>query len=125
MDKHLTMVAALHIGLGVLCIFIGAIVFFVLVGTGFLSQDEQAMWVLSLIGTAVGSFLLIISVPSIIAGIGLLKRQNWARILTLIISAIDLLNVPLGTALGIYSIWVLIQDETTALFNKESTEISA
>ena len=119
MDKHLTIVAALHIGLSILCIFIGVIVFFVLVVSGIVSQDEEAMWILSIIGVAVGFFLIIISIPSIIGGIGLLKRKNWARILILIVSAIDLLNVPLGTALGVYSIWVLIQDETVKMFTEE------
>ena len=61
--------------------------------------------------------MIVVSIPGIIGGIGLLKYKNWARILVLIISAIGLLNVPFGTALGIYSIWTIVQDETIKLFN--------
>jgi hypothetical protein len=34
----------------------------------------------------------------------------------IVISALDLLSVPLGTALGIYGIWALTRPETEALF---------
>ncbi len=125
MDKHVTIVAALHIGLSILCVCIGIIVFFVLAGTGIVSRDEQAMWILTTIGTAVAFFLIIISIPGIIGGIGLLKRKNWARILILVVSVIDLLNVPLGTALGIYSIWILIQDETVEIFTGKNQPATA
>ena len=117
MQKHITAVAALHIGFGVLGIVIGFFLFALLSGIGTITEDSQAQVVLWIVGTSLGSFLFIISIPGIIAGMGLLKFKNWARILTLIISAIDLLNIPFGTALGIYSIWVLVQDESIKLFN--------
>jgi len=43
-----------------------------------------------------------------IAGCGLLQQQEWARILTLVVGFLALLNVPIGTALGIYTLWVLL-----------------
>ena len=60
--------------------------------------------------------LLVISVPGIIAGIGLLQYRPWARILTIILSVIELLNFPFGTALGFYGIWALLSPEGAALF---------
>ncbi len=54
----------------------------------------------------------------IIGGIGLFAKQHWARILVLILSAIDLINFPIGTAVGIYTIWVLVQAETAEIFEK-------
>lgn len=80
-------------------------------------EDHEAQFVLWVVGVSLGSFLIFVSIPGLIAGVGLLKHKNWARILTLIISAIDLLNIPFGTALGIYSIWVLVQEETIQIFN--------
>ena len=118
MKKHITAVAALHIGFGVLGIVIGFMLFALLSGIGAITQDSEAQFVLWIVGTSLGAFLVIVSIPGIIAGMGLLKYKEWARILTLIISAIDLLNIPFGTALGIYSIWTLVQDETIEIFNK-------
>ena len=60
-------------------------------------------------------------VTTLLAGIGLLKLEPWGRILAIIISAIDLLNVPIGTALGIYGLWVLLDSQTEALFEHRGT----
>jgi hypothetical protein len=63
-------------------------------------------------------FLFVLSIPGIIAGIGLFKRKEWARILTLIISVLDLINFPIGTAVGVYSIWALVQPEVVEAFKQ-------
>lgn len=116
MEKHLTAVAALHVGLSILGGLIGIFVFVLLTGIGVVAREKEAFIILSTIGTGVGVFFLVLSVPGIIGGTGLFRRKEWARILVLILSAIDLLNIPFGTALGIYSIWVLVQEDTIQLF---------
>lgn len=121
MEKHLTAVAALHVGLSILGGLIGIFVFVLLTGIGVIAREKEAFFILSTIGTGVGVFFLVLSVPGIIGGIGLFKRKEWARILVLILSAIELLNIPFGTALGIYSIWVLVQENTIQLFRLQSS----
>jgi len=119
--QHLTVVAALNIGLGVLGVVLAMIAFVVLAGSGFLiaaSGDADAMPILGFFAFIAGGFLLIISVPDIIGGIGLVKRQSWARILVLILSVLKLINIPLGTIVGVYSIWVLMQDEAVQILDR-------
>jgi hypothetical protein len=58
--------------------------------------------------SAIAFFILVKGVAGILAGAGLLQRASWARILTLVLAFISLINIPFGTALGIYSIWVLL-----------------
>ena len=60
--------------------------------------------------------LSIFFVPGIVGGIGLLRHKQWVRYLVLILGILSLLNIPVGTALGIYTLWVLLQDETAKLF---------
>jgi len=60
--------------------------------------------------------LLVLSLPGVIAGIGLLQFRSWARILTIVISVLDLIHVPFGTALGIYGLWVLLSQGSERLF---------
>jgi hypothetical protein len=122
MEKHVTVVAALKIGFGVLGILFAAIVFVAVVGGGLYSGDSEVLAITGIIGSGVALFLLCLSVPQIIGGIGLLKWQPWARILVLILSIFDLLNFPFGTIVGIYTIWVLIQDETIQLFEHRSSQ---
>jgi hypothetical protein len=112
MKAHLTVVAALSIGFGALGVFIALIVFVAIVGGGVLSGDPEAMSITAIVGTSIAGFIALISVPDIIAGIGLLKRKSWARI----IACIDLIFIPIGTIIGAYCIWVLVHDGTVRLF---------
>lgn len=54
--------------------------------------------------------VLFVSVPSLIAGIGLLYKKDWAMILSLIIGCLNIFSFPVGTALGVYAIWVYFED---------------
>jgi len=84
------------------------------------SQGDQdaavGATVLGLTGGAFFIFFLCLGVPSILAGWGLLSYKPWARIVAIILSALGLINVPVGTILGIYGLWVLFSKETEALF---------
>ena len=52
--------------------------------------------------------ILIKAAAGFAAGWGLLQREPWARVVTLIVAFLALFNIPFGTALGIYSLWVLL-----------------
>jgi hypothetical protein len=118
MEKHVNIVAALQIGFGVLWIVIGIIILLIFSLIGGFVDDHDGKLILPLIGEIIAAFLFFTSVPGIISGIGVLKRKEWGRILTLVLSVIGLLNFPVGTAVGIYCIWVLVQDETVTLFRE-------
>ena len=117
MKKHITVVAALRIGYGALGLLIGLTAFALIVGGGLISGDRDAFAITSVIGTIIAGFLGVLSLPNVLAGAGLLRFKPWARILTLILAAVDLLNVPVGTLLGVYTIWVLLQDQAEELFS--------
>jgi len=117
MEKHITAVGMLSIGLSILGILLGGLAFVFLAGVGFMAHDEEASVILPTVGIIIGTFLCLISIPGIIGGLGLLNRKEWARVLVLIVSALHLINFPIGTAVGAYSIWVLVQQETIKLFN--------
>jgi hypothetical protein len=121
--QHITAIGALNIGLGILGVLIGCVVLAATVGPGLIALsvegDPLPLGILSTIGGFVFLFLVLLSVPGIVGGFGLLKYKPWARYLTLIVAALSLFNVPIGTAVGVYSIWVLVQDETAKLFEPE------
>jgi hypothetical protein len=88
-------------------------------GVSFIPEiDAPAPGILRFIGFFIGAFLALLGLPKILGGWGLLKGQEWGRILTLIVSFLSLLNIPFGTALGIYSIVILMNKETAAQFQK-------
>jgi hypothetical protein len=95
-----------------------------IVGAAAESGDAAvAIPIIGIAGTALVGFLLLLSLPGLITGFGLLKYQPWARILGLVLSALNLINIPFGTALGIYGLWVLLNKDTERLFSGPSTAI--
>ena len=58
--------------------------------------------------SVIGIFVLAKAAFGFIAGWGLLQREPWARILTLVLGFISLFHVPFGTAVGVYTLWVLL-----------------
>jgi hypothetical protein len=124
MAQHVKILAVLHIvfsalgiliALGLLVLF-GGIAGFIGMSPNVGSDARVAAPVLGLVGTLLFGLILILSVPGFAAGLGLLKFRPWARILTIVLSALELLSIPFGTALGIYGFWVLLSVEGTRLF---------
>ena len=127
MSKHLTVLGILLVVFGALHLVGAGIVFLTVAGGGLLSGDSTAMSLGVGIGSVVASFLVAVSVPSLVAGIGLLRQASWSRMLALIAGGLNLLNIPFGTLLGVYAIWVLVQDESVQILRpaKEASAVSA
>jgi len=120
MEKHVNLLGILWIALGALTFFGGLIAFFILFGISFIpDMGYEAPVILRTVGAGVAIFLFLLSIPKIIAGIGLMRRKEWGRILTLIVSFLSILSFPLGTALAIYSFVILIKDEAIQLFREQ------
>ncbi len=125
MRDHVRILAYLYIFFGALGMLAALAVLFIFGGLAGIvgmanPQDAEALHVavpiLGMIGMAVFVLVLLLSLPSVIAGAGLLKFRPWARLLTIVLSALNLPMVPFGTALGIYGLWVLLQQETERMF---------
>jgi len=116
LDKHVKILSSLFFAYGAIKCIIGIVIMSVLSMAGELSGNEDAMRITSIIGDSIASILIFFSIPNIIGGIGLYKRQKWGRILALILCFLSLLSIPFGTALGIYGIWVLLNDESKEIF---------
>ncbi len=118
MEKHINVVAALRIGFSIFGLIIAGLFFTIFQLIGDFVDDHEAEIVLTIIANVLMVVVTVLSIPGIIAGIGLFKRKEWARILTLILSVLDLFNIPVGTAIGAYSIWAMVQPESVELFKK-------
>lgn len=118
MKKHTQIVAALHIALGAMSL-LGAIVVFAVFGMAggiVISQGQhQAAGILGIVAVALGAFLTALALPGIIGGWALLSGRSWGRPLVLVLGFIDLINIPFGTALGIYTIWALLHEPVSQL----------
>ena len=106
---------------------VGAVILYVIANTLFLHLHETSgppLWLHPFL-----SFIAVVVVAKAAAGFvvgwGLLQREPWARILTIILAFLALFNVPFGTALGIYTLWVLLPAESDVEYEQEVLSITA
>jgi uncharacterized membrane protein (DUF2068 family) len=67
--------------------------------------------------TTLAAIAIAWGVVHVIVGVPLRQRKPWARIVALMLGSVDLLLLPYGTALGIYTLWALLNERGKALFN--------
>lgn len=128
MREHIRILGILNIIMGCLTALGGVLVLLIMGGvtkiilmqprysSGLSDQDAAvAAPIIATIGLAIGIFLIALAAPAIIGGLGLLNFRPWSRILMIIVSIFHLIHVPLGTALGVYGLWVLFSDESKRL----------
>ncbi len=74
--------------------------------------DDQwvLVWVLPFLKAFAVIIILLVAIPSIIGGWGMLAEKKWAMVLILVLGCLKLFSFPFGTALGIYTIWVYAED---------------
>ena len=112
---HVTTIGALHIGLGVLGLVLAPVLVGGTVGR-FIPQDPASIRLLGVPLGIVGYVIGFIAVLAVILGFGLVRRWSWVRRVSLTLAYSDLLIFPVGTLLGLYTIWTLRQDAAVELF---------
>lgn len=128
METHVKVLAVLYIVFGAFFV-LGAVALMLtfggasaIVGTTAEPEDAAiALPIIGLTGIALSAFLLALGAPGLIAGIGMWQFANWARILGIVLSALNLIHIPFGTILGVYGLWVLLNKDTERLFSTSST----
>jgi hypothetical protein len=124
MHSHVKVLGVLYLAISALSL-LAALFLLVVIGgiatvVGLAADPGDAVVavpILGVVGTVVATILLVLAVPGLVAGWGLLSFRPWARVLALVLSALNILNIPIGTALGIYGLWVLLHRETEPLFS--------
>jgi hypothetical protein len=116
MQVHVAIIGWLQIVNSLLSIVAGAFVVVLLLGVGVAVEDEIALRIMVATGLAIGGLLLILSLPGLVAGIGLLRRASWARVMAQVLAVFELVLFPIGTLLGIYTIFILSQRAAADVF---------
>jgi hypothetical protein len=114
--QHIPILGVLHLASGALFAVIGIFLFVFLSGIGAVAHDPMAFRVLTFVGFTTGILLVVLSVPGMVAGYGLLRRRSWARNLAVAVSILNLFNIPIGTVIGIYTLVVLLKTDSEGEF---------
>lgn len=130
---HIKILGILNIALGALSA-LGGIVCFIIMGgvAGALGASAPynhdgdaavAAPIVAGIGLVIAIFLVCLGLPSLLGGWGLLNYRPWARVLVIVLSVLHLLNIPFGTAVGVYGLWVLLGEEGQRAFSAEASAL--
>ena len=123
METHVKVLAILYLVFAALSVLAGLGILLItgavsgIVGAAAPTDAHLAIPFIRLGGTAAAVFCFVWAVPGFVVGAGLLKRRPWARILGIVMSALSLMHVPFGTALGVYGLWILFHRDTESLFD--------
>jgi hypothetical protein len=128
METHVKVLGVLQIVIGAFGLFaaVALMAAFGVAGSVVAAVDDPdaaiALPIIGLTGTALVAVLLLLSLPNVIAGIGLIRLRPWARIAGIVLSILGLAIIPFGTIVGIYGIWVLFSKDTERLFASPASE---
>lgn len=107
MGKHVRILGWLHIVLGIFDLLIGMMAFGIMSGIGAVSGDPTSFGMMSLIGGFAGAVMLVMALPNLLVGLGLLRNWGgWVIVLAVILGVINLMNFPFGTAIAAYTFWI-------------------
>lgn len=123
MEQHIKILAWLHLVGHAIFLVIGGFLFMLLTGIGAVSGDAQALAILTVVGTSLGVLLALLAVPGMVAGYGLLKRRTWGRYLAIVVAIFNLVNFPIGTVIGGYTLIILLQNRAEAYFSDHTYEL--
>ncbi|HVF27784.1 MAG TPA: hypothetical protein VM943_06070 [Pyrinomonadaceae bacterium] len=116
-QEHNRVLGILHLIYGIIHVpLLPIVAVLILIGLGFALPELSALPMVALLlgGFVVLLFVALFTIPPFIAGYGLLKERPWAKTASIVSAIVELLNVPLGTALGVYSLWNSSQMETAS-----------
>jgi hypothetical protein len=129
-EKHIKLVAILNIVYRCLSVIIATALFVLSAVFGrivdFLERrgdlhvedvPKELLDIVPIVLVVIGIMMIVISIVAVIGSIGVLKRQEWGRIVLIVVSFFNLIRAPLGTVLGVYSLWALLNDEVVRIFN--------
>jgi hypothetical protein len=122
MKKHVTVVAAIQVGFALLGLLgaLGALLGLSIARSA-VGDEEVAGPILGILQVSVPLFLGLTSTLGLVGGIGLFGYKQWARYIVIVLSAMGLIIIPIGTLKGVYFLWVLLQSDTIKVFEKQGT----
>ena len=113
---HLAVVGWLQIVNSLLGIIAGIFAATLILGVGMVTEDAVALRIMTVTAASLGGLLFVLGVPGLVAGIGLLRRASWSRVMALVLSAFELVAFPIGTLLAVYTVFVLSQQAAIDAF---------
>jgi len=129
-QEHVRLLGILWMALSALDA-VGGIILYIFANTFFMTRfhdgpPPEARAFLHPLLSFIGVLLVAKAAAGFAAGWGLLQREPWARVLTLVLGFLSLfINIPFGTVLGVYTMWVLLPNRSEQEYEAQSRDLGA
>lgn len=117
LEVHVPVLGWLYVISNIFLFIFGVLLLVFLIGIGVAIGDGDLIRIMGILSAFLGGIFTVLSLPGILAGIGLIRRKTWGRVLALVLGFLNLLNFPFGTAIGAYALYVLLQEDATEYFS--------
>ena len=125
LQVHVPVVAWLLIALNSMVLLAALGMFALMMSAAGLVRASEARMILPIIGTIIPMVMVGLTLPDFIAAFGLLARKRWGRILGIVVGVLNLPGFPIGTLIGGYAIFVLMQDAAAGYFAPPAARLQA
>jgi hypothetical protein len=112
MRVHLKVLGWLYAASGAFALLVAAVLGTFFGVAGVLAGGAEGGAVMGGIGLIIAMVVAALAVPSLVCGWALLTYKPWARVLGIVLSVLQLASFPVGTLIGGYGLWVLLNDES-------------
>ena len=123
MGSHVDFVGVLFIVWGLLTTLVGVSTLALGVGAAALirsaGRGEGGAFAAGLTAaafTALAIMAMLWGTAHVVVGVPLRRHKPWSRLVALMLGSVDILLLPFGTALGVYTLYVLLNEKGKALF---------
>ena len=123
MSSHVDFVGVLFIVWGLLTTLVGVSTLALGVGAAALIRSAGrgeggafAAGLTAVVFAALAVIAILWGTAHVVVGVPLRRHKPWSRLLALMLGSVDLLLLPFGTALGVYALYVLLNEKGKALF---------
>jgi hypothetical protein len=121
LQRHLRTLGILWIIVGVLWVIPSLVLMGISHAPHFMMGDEMFTHAfMPPLMFSLGIVFLVIAAGGVLVGWGLMNHERWARMTAIVVGILALFHPPLGTALGIYTLWVLLPAESAAEYDRMS-----
>lgn len=128
MKTHVDFLGLLHVVWGALFGLVGVAVLALAIGAAAILRSapahqgaEVAAGLTALTFTVIGAVSLFWAIVHLWCGLALRRHRAWARVCALALAGLNLFFLPFGTLLGVYALWVLLNNDSRALFERPET----
>jgi hypothetical protein len=119
-ERHLQILGILWVVAGALFLIPGFVLMAIsgIVRISIPATETIGRFIAPVVLSIIGGSLFLVAAGGIVTGWGLLKHRPWARMLAIVLGVVSLLHPPFGTALGVYTLWVLLSDQGGAEYER-------